>query len=237
MNKNKQNNLFNILESNLPNDHSKQVDGNYYINNLQIMTNANILDVGCGNGNSYDLFKLKNGSIRWIGIDLLVSPEVNQRNRKDCDFVSFNGEELPFRDSAFEVVFSKQVFEHVMRPEKLLKEISRVLKVGGIFIGSVSYLEPYHSFSISNFTPFGLKILTKEAGLELIELRPGIDAFSLIVRSMVKGRFGTNYFLTHESPLNFLINFFLGILKKDKRSINFAKLAYAGHIVFLAKKK
>lgn len=236
MNKNKSVSLFQILESSLPSDHCKQVAGDYYITNSTIQDETNILDVGCGVGNSYDLFKKQNPTVNWTGIDLVVSPEVRLRNRKDCNFVGFDGETLPFNNGTFDLVFSKQVFEHVYRPEKLLKEINRVLKNGGIFIGSVSYLEPYHSLSITNFTPYGLKKMLNDNNLNLVELRPGIDSITLLVRSMIQSKFGVDYFLTHESPINFLIGIFYKILGKDIKSTNFAKIAYAGHLIFFAKK-
>ena len=72
-------------------------------------------------------------------------------------------------------MFSRQVFEHVRHPDALMREVARVLKPGGVFFGSVAYLEPYHSRSIFNFTPYGLMTVLGNAGLRLSELRPGID--------------------------------------------------------------
>jgi SAM-dependent methyltransferase len=45
-----------------------------------------------------------------------------------CDAV---GEELPFRDNAFDVVFSFNVLEHVQDPGRVLAETVRTLKPGG----------------------------------------------------------------------------------------------------------
>ena len=229
--------LYDLLKKYLPNDHSRQVTGDYYIQKIIDMDDPIILDLGCGLGKSFELFKQANKSVHWTGIDLVYSPEVNQRNRKDYNFVSFNGEKIPIKDSTHDLVFSKQVFEHVFRPEKLLLEINRVLKVNGLFIGSVSYLEPYHSLSVTNFTPYGLIRFLNETGFNLVELRPGIDGITLIIRSIIKGRFGSDFFLTHESPFNMLISLIYKLMNKSNLNTNFAKLAYAGHIVFLAKKQ
>ena len=57
--------------------------------------------------------------------------------------------------AAFELVYCKQVLEHVRRPEPLLAEVRRVLVPGGWFAGSTSQLELYHSLSMWNYTPFG----------------------------------------------------------------------------------
>lgn len=75
------------------------------------------------------------------------------------------------------------MFEHVSRPRELLAEIGRVLRPGGVFIGSTSQFEPYHSFSLWNYTPYGFRVLVEEAGLVMEEIRPSLDGVTLIMRS------------------------------------------------------
>lgn len=65
----------------------------------------------------------------------------------------------------------------------MLAEVSRTLKPNGFFVGYISQLEPYHSFSIWNFTIFDFKLLCDKSGLELLELMPGIDCITLAERS------------------------------------------------------
>ena len=42
---------------------------------------------------------------------------------------------LPFRSGFFDVVYSWGVIHHAEQPEKILKEVYRILKPGGVFIG------------------------------------------------------------------------------------------------------
>ena len=63
-------------------------------------------------------------------------------------------------------MFCKQVLEHVERPHELVADVARVLRPGGAFAGSTSQLEPYHSRSTGNYTPYGLQRLLTHAGLE-----------------------------------------------------------------------
>ncbi|MEL6325275.1 MAG: hypothetical protein AAFQ84_13700, partial [Pseudomonadota bacterium] len=95
-------------------------------------------------------------------------------------------------------------------PERVLSEITRVLRRDGAFIGQTSQLEPYHSFSLFNFTIYGWKRIVEDAGMKLKLLRPGIDAITLIERSM-KGRppYCSQWF-SNESPANMEIEFRAG---------------------------
>jgi SAM-dependent methyltransferase len=46
-------------------------------------------------------------------------------------------EPLPFPDGSFDVVVAGELFEHVRDPERLVAEVKRVLRPGGIFVASV----------------------------------------------------------------------------------------------------
>ena len=44
---------------------------------------------------------------------------------------------LPFDDSAFDVVVAAELLEHLRRPDRLIAEIARVLRPGGVIAGSL----------------------------------------------------------------------------------------------------
>jgi ubiquinone/menaquinone biosynthesis C-methylase UbiE len=58
------------------------------------------------------------------------------------------GEKLPFRDQSIDVVASYQVLEHVRDPARVVAEVRRVLKKGGVFHFStpnyLSFREPHY---------------------------------------------------------------------------------------------
>jgi SAM-dependent methyltransferase len=97
-----------------------------------------MLDAGCGTG--LNLASMPAGS---TGIDL--NPRnldlIRQRLPEQC-VVQGDIESMPFDDESFSTVVCTEVLEHVPYPATALAEIRRVLKPGGVLIGSV----PCHSF-------------------------------------------------------------------------------------------
>ena len=92
-----------------------------------------MLDAGCGTG--LNLASLPKGS---VGID------INPRNvamirRRLPEHMTVEGdiEAMPFPDASFATVVCTEVLEHVPYPRTALAEIHRVLRPGGLLIGSV----------------------------------------------------------------------------------------------------
>jgi ubiquinone/menaquinone biosynthesis C-methylase UbiE len=225
------------IQSRIPNDHTRQITAEYYIEALPVAP-IRVLDVGAGDGRSIDVFRRRLPDLKWVGVDIPDSPEVRERRRADCEFVSYDGVNLPFDPGSFDVVYSRQVFEHVRHPEPLLREITRVLRPGGLFIGSVSQLEPLHSFSLWNFTYYGFAVICEDAGLRLEEFRPGLDGFTLCFRNFIVFWLRQNiagFFLpmiNNSSPFNSYIESLGGSEKKSAKQINLDKLTYCGHLCF-----
>ncbi len=106
----------------------------------------------------------------------------------------YDGVELPYANAAFDAVWCKQVLEHIRYPDTVIAEVVRVLDEGGLFLGSVSQLEPYHSRSIFNWTHYGIRTVFADHGLEVLELTPGVDRTLLIMRALFGYDTGLNKF-------------------------------------------
>lgn len=206
------------------------------VRRLGVPENARVLDLGCGIGQSRAFFQKLCPSSVWRGVDIGDSDEVLSRDNPLADTDTFNGTELPYEDNSFDIVFSHQVLEHVRHPDRLMPEVRRVLAPGGVFVGEVSYLEPYHSRSVFNFTPFGCLEVMGAAGFVETRLCPSRDAFMVILRSLVGGTWRRRLrWLFRTRPTFYLISLF-GVLYRDpteKRALR--KLLYSGSFSFYAR--
>jgi len=95
-----------------------------------------VLDVGCGGG--YLTEELARAGLDVTGIDpslksIAAAREHARLESLTIPFASGYGENLPFESNAFDFVCCCDVLEHVEAFDVLVKEISRVLKQGGIF--------------------------------------------------------------------------------------------------------
>jgi SAM-dependent methyltransferase len=225
--------LLEVLGDAVPRERVHQALADDYIPRI---ASGSVIDLGCGAGHSVVQFRNVDPSVHWVGVDVESSPEVASRRRTDAEFVTFDGVHLPFDDASFDAVYCKQVLEHVREPGPLLAEVARVLRPGGAFAGSTSQLEPFHSFSTWNYTPYGLKLLLEAAGLELEEVRPGIDSLAVIVNRGLGMRRVTRRWWAVESPLNRVAVAFGRARGLEPRQVNAIKLLLCGQFAFMARR-
>jgi SAM-dependent methyltransferase len=225
--------LGQLLGDRIPADHSRQVLADHYAQRLRA---ARVMDLGCGPGDSIDLFRAVDPAVSWVGVDIEESPEVARRTRTDADFVTFDGRRLPFDDASFELVYCKQVLEHVEHPRELIAEVARVLMPGGHLAGSTSQLEAFHSRSTLNWTPYGFTRIAEDAGLEVVELRPVIDGFTLVAWRALGLPAYFHRWWARESPPYRVIELAARAARLDARTRNQIKLVLSGQFAFLARR-
>ena len=193
---------------------------------------ATVVDLGCGRGESVDAFRAADPDVRWIGVEVGDS---EYETRPDVELRIFDGVRLPFEDASVDVVFSKQVLEHVERPHELIADVARVLKPDGVFAGSTSHLEPYHGRSTLNLSPYGLKRLFESSGLELESIEAGIDGPTLILRRMLRGPAFFDRYWARRSPFNTLVDGVGKLSRWDAEDRNALKLLFCGQYAFVAR--
>lgn len=94
-----------------------------------------LLDVGCGPGTITVEFADRLAPGRVVGLD--AAAEVIERAssefpRPNLEFVVGDGYALPFDDDTFDIAHAHQTLQHVADPVRMLRELRRVVKPGGI---------------------------------------------------------------------------------------------------------
>jgi len=146
-----------------------------------------LLDVGCGNGQFRDLFF----KFDYYGFDVRASDIAKEKTLLEGDFtktwpipfstvlktanvgVSTAETKMTQHDS-FDVVMLSNVLEHTPDPVLMVNEAFRVLKAGGMVVGSVPFYAEVHEepYDFMRFTYFALEDLFKKAGFTSIKIVP-----------------------------------------------------------------
>ncbi|MEW6299503.1 MAG: methyltransferase domain-containing protein, partial [Thermodesulfobacteriota bacterium] len=145
-------------------DHAARVVIHYMFDDSPLLR-GKILDVGCGEGITDLGICLRKKPRLLVGLDIerhfLQLPRIMQENNlpfsrvpENLIFCRGDANRLPFADDCFDVVVSWASLEHIVgEPRRVLQEIKRVLKDGGLF-----FLHPglYYSSAghhLGEFTP------------------------------------------------------------------------------------
>lgn len=98
---------------------------------------ARVLDVGCGLGT--DLSRFAAGGAEAVGID--IAPRAVELARAnfawrglDGEFRVMDGRAMTFEDASFDVVYCHTMLHFSPEPERVIAEVRRVLKPGGLAI-------------------------------------------------------------------------------------------------------
>jgi SAM-dependent methyltransferase len=94
-----------------------------------------LLDVGGGPGYFADAFRA--AGARYVGVDSDLG-ELGARSVPERGSVLGSGLDLPVRDGVADITYSSNVLEHVAQPERLVEEMLRVTRPGGLAV--VSYM-------------------------------------------------------------------------------------------------
>lgn len=92
-----------------------------------------VLDLATGVGAMAQRLKDRSPGVHLIGLDLRLSQLRHARRNHPlaAAYVQADGSRMPFRDGTFDKLYCSWLLEHVPRPVEVLREVHRVLKLGG----------------------------------------------------------------------------------------------------------
>jgi SAM-dependent methyltransferase len=86
--------------------------------------------------------------------------------------VLIDAHSLPFREDSFDFIYANSVLEHLQYPVVAMRETQRVLRPDAIFLGAVSFMEPFHMNSFYHHTHLGVASTLQQAGFEVLSIVP-----------------------------------------------------------------
>lgn len=154
-----------------------------------------VLDLGCGIGNILE--RIDKGKLYGVDISKIQIEKARKRLGSKAILTQSPGEDLPFDDKFFNKILCTEVFEHVLEPTELLKEMKRVLKDEGIISLSIPN-EKLINFTKNILLKYGLKwvLEPKESNWDLASKNNlnewHLNEYSLkLILEQIKGLFYT----------------------------------------------
>ncbi|MEX1268916.1 MAG: class I SAM-dependent methyltransferase [Balneolaceae bacterium] len=119
-------------EGDLSNDHYDYFYTEHFQINHDEYTDKRVLDIGCGPRGSLEWATMANER---IGLDPLADKYLKLgADQHKMKYVTSGSEQIPFRDSYFDIVCSFNSLDHVKNVEESIAEIKRVTAPNGLFL-------------------------------------------------------------------------------------------------------
>jgi len=134
-----------------------------------------VLDVGCGAG--FISNHLARAKYEVSAIDLSENSLAVAKQKDETGTVNYiyaDAYQLPFSNASFDCIVSTDFLEHVSEPQKVLKEIYRVLKPGGIFFFHTFSKNPISYILSIKFIDWFMKNPTKDIHVYSLFIKPKV---------------------------------------------------------------
>lgn len=205
-----------ILASQLKNPHGEkgvEVAEMMYQTNLSMIKHAlqyldiadgdTVLEIGYGNGKHIPLLFEKTPSILYQGLEispLMYEQAIIENKRQMLNQLVglqlYNGRDIPFSETFFDRIFTVNTIYFWEFPELFLKELYRVLKLGGRL--TISFIEesfmekmPFTNFGFAYYNKNKINTLLKEIPFEMVDYQTEKENIKSKMGEWVEREFST----------------------------------------------
>jgi len=161
---------------------------------LKYAKGSRYLDFGCGNGVALRQNLAVRPDLNYFCIDV---ENFSKELPHNVAFLVYDGLNVPYRNSSFDIIVANHVLEHIHNPDMILLELKRIMKdgghlfievpnerslwgkSGGRFAGTVHFQDdPTH---IRPYSKIDLTELCQKIGFKIIEIRISRNLLHLIL--------------------------------------------------------
>lgn len=138
-------------------------------------TGKAVLDLGCAGGFMAEALAKKGADVTGIDPAAQAIEAAREHARKSGLSISYDvgvGERLPYADAAFDAVVCVDVLEHVEDLGKVIAEVARVLKPGGVFLYDTINRNPLSRLATITIAEDILRLLPKGTHDPAMFIRP-----------------------------------------------------------------
>lgn len=173
------------------------------IEQLQLQKEDVVLELGHGNCAHLDQLLQRAKNITYTGLEIseTMHHEARRINREQEEnrraaFHLYDGDVLPFPNRSFDKAFTVNTIYFWENPARLLNDIHRVLKPGGVLcitFGLESFMQqlPFIQYGFALYSPKKMEQLVDATPFRSIEITPGFDIVESKTGETVKRAFAT----------------------------------------------
>lgn len=110
--------------------------GKHLVSKLPNKSNISIVDLGCGTGFFTNILASKYEHVYGVDLSKEMLEFAESKSTYKIEWIEADAFKLPFEENSIDVIYSNLMIQWCNPLADLLKEISRVLKPGGLFIFS-----------------------------------------------------------------------------------------------------
>lgn len=213
------------------NDLDKKINYRNLIEISRMIKNGKLLEIGCATGYFLQVARDEFG-FDVFGLEPNKETSQFAREKRGLDVRTTTLEETGFPESYFDVVYMRDVFEHIQKPKEMLQEIHRILRKGGLIVIEVPNVDGliYKFVGKKHVCVFGLehlnffsdktlKYILRKTGFETIQIK--MNSLDFTSSSLIKYFFGEPAFTTVSTTQR---NIFCKVIDFLYRALNFILL-------------